>query len=168
AMSRNDTARLTVDSPLGQLTISEREGRIVALSWGGAPANDETPLLLTAAQQLHAYFYCELKQFDLKLAPAGAPFDQAVWQEMRAIPRGRTLRYGQIAQKLGGDARDVGVACARNPIPIIIPCHRVLASGGKMGGYSGAGGAKTKRFLLELEGAAPSVDDDDTLPLPLK
>ena len=160
-------ARLTVASPLGALAVSARDGAIVALDWGLAPVEDRSNLLLTAAQQLDAYFYCELHAFDLPLAPAGSPFQQAVWREMLAIPRGRTRTYGEIAARLSGAARAVGMACGANPIPIIIPCHRVLAAGGRMGGYSGRGGVTTKRFLLELEGARPAPDETGQLSLAL-
>ena len=153
ARSTSPVATITVASPLGPLTVTERDGAIVALDWGTSPDADRTALLLTAAQQLDAYFYCELHAFDLPLAPAGSAFQQAVWREMLAIPRGRTRTYGELAASLDGIARAVGGACGSNPIPVIIPCHRVLAAGGKMGGYSGKGGVATKRFLLELEGA---------------
>src|SRR5690606_21932567 len=91
------------------------------------------------------------------LAPAGSPFEQKVWAAMQRIPYGTTQRYGEIARLVGGVPRAVGVACGRNPIPIIIPCHRIIgtsASGNRLGGYSGRGGAETKQFLLGLEGAA--------------
>lgn len=146
-------AAVTVASPLGPLRVSERDGRIVGLRWGRAKAERETPLLAAAAQQLNAYFYCGLRTFDLPVEPAGSAFERAVWAAMRRIPYGGTRSYGEIAQELGGDARDVGAACGSNPIPIIIPCHRVLAGGGRMGGYSGKGGIETKTFLLQLEGA---------------
>ena len=167
ARSASPVAKITVASPLGPLTVAERDGAIVALDWGTASGEDRTALLLTAAQQLDAYFYCELRAFDLPLAPAGSAFQQAVWREMLAIPRGRTRTYGDLAARVDGVARAVGAACGRNPIPIIIPCHRVLAAGGRMGGYSGRGAAATKRFLLELEGARPPADETGQLPLPL-
>ncbi|MFO1060231.1 MAG: methylated-DNA--[protein]-cysteine S-methyltransferase [Dongiaceae bacterium] len=147
------TRRLTIASPLGPLTIAERDGRIVALEWGDRGGTDESPVLLRAAQQLDAYFYCELKRFDLPLDPPGSAFQKSVWDAMLKIPRGRTQTYGALAAAIGSVARAVGGACGRNPIPIIIPCHRVLAGGGALGGYSGEGGGATKRFLLELEGA---------------
>jgi len=152
-MADSAVARLSIASPVGHLTITERDGAIVALDWGAATATDSSDLLLTAAQQLDAYFYCELRTFDLPLAPAGSPFQQAVWREMLAIPRGSTRSYGELAARLDAVARAVGGACGSNPIPIIIPCHRVLAAHGRMGGYSGRGGVVTKRFLLEHEGA---------------
>ena len=151
-------AQLTVQSPLGPLTLVESDGAIVAVNWGAAEHEHETPLLATAAAQLHGYFYCELKAFDLPLKPAGSDFNQGVWQAMLAIPRGRTRTYGDIARALGGDPRAVGAACGANPIPILIPCHRVTAAAGALGGYSGKGGTETKRFLLELEGWRPEAD----------
>jgi methylated-DNA-[protein]-cysteine S-methyltransferase len=157
-MERVATAQITVDSPLGKLTLCEADGAIVAVRWGAARVETETPLLATAAAQLHGYFFCELKAFDLPLKPAGSDFHQAVWRAMQAIPRGRTRTYGEIARELNGDARDVGAACGANPIPILIPCHRVTAAAGALGGYSGKGGAKTKTFLLELEGWQPESD----------
>jgi methylated-DNA-[protein]-cysteine S-methyltransferase len=144
---------ITVKSPLGSLIVSERDGSIVALDWGTAATESETPLLAMAAQQLDAYFYCDLRRFDLPLAPSGTPFQQLVWREMLRIPYGRTRSYADIARDLDSAPRAVGGACGKNPIPIIIPCHRVLASGNRIGGYGSPGGTETKQFLLQLEGA---------------
>lgn len=144
---------ITVKSPLGSLVVSERDGSIVALDWGTAAIESPTPLLAMAAQQLDAYFYCDLRRFDLPLAPAGTPFQQLVWREMLRIPYGRTCSYADIARDLDSAPRAIGGACGRNPLPIIIPCHRVLGSGESIGGYGSPGGIETKRFLLQLEGA---------------
>ena len=146
--------RITVASPVGDLVVSESDGRIAALDWGRASRETETPLLAAAAQQLNAYFYCGLKRFELPLAPAGSRFQQAVWREMRRIPCGRTRSYADLARAVDSAPRAVGGACARNPIPILIPCHRVVAAGRRIGGYSAPGGLDVKRFLLELEGVA--------------
>ncbi len=144
---------LTVPSPLGPLIVTERDGAIAALTWGAAGTDDETALLTRAATQLDAYFYCELKQFDLPFAPAGSPFQKAVWDAMLRIPYGQTRTYGDVARDLDdASPQAVGTACGANPIPILIPCHRIVAAGDKLGGYSGKGGVDTKRFLLELEG----------------
>ena len=143
---------ITVKSPLGPLTVYERDGKIVGLDYGRGGRDSPTPLLLTAAEQLDAYFYCSLKAFVMPLAPAGTTFQQAVWDEMRRIPYGRTCSYADLARELDSGPRAIGGACARNPLPIIIPCHRVLASGQRIGGYGSPGGLDTKRFLLELEG----------------
>lgn len=144
--------RMNVASPLGTLCLGERDGRIVTLDWSPAEWESPTPLLAAAVQQLNAYFYCGLKRFELPLAPAGSPFQLAVWREMARIPFGRTRSYGELAHAVDSAPRAIGNACGRNPIPIIIPCHRVVASGRRVGGYSSPGGLDAKRFLLELEG----------------
>jgi len=144
---------ITVKSPLGPLSLFERNGKIVALDYGRAGPDAPTPLLRAAARQLAAYFAGHLKAFDLPLAPAGTPFQQAVWEGRRRTPYGRTCSYADLARELDSGPRAIGGACARNPLPIIIPCHRVLASGQRIGGYGSPGGLDTKRFLLELEGA---------------
>ena len=147
------TRQITIPSPVGSLVVSERGGKIVALDWGTAIVESETPLLTAAAQQLNAYFFCELRTFDLPLVPAGTKFQQAVWQAMSEIPYGRTRSYGDLARELDSGPRAIGGACGKNPIPILIPCHRILASGAQIGGYTSPGGLETKRFLLQLEGA---------------
>ena len=155
-------ARLTIRSPLGPLTLAEDDGCLASLAWGQAPSDDATALLAATAAQLDAYFYCGLRQFELPLAPAGTHLQRRAWQAMSEIPFGCTLTYGALAHRLGSSARAVGQACASNPIPIIIPCHRLLAATG-LGGYSGGAGLASKRFLLELEGATADVQ----APLPL-
>lgn len=152
-MTAPPTARMTIATPLGPFLLEERDGHIVSADWTEADGTSETPLLAAAARQLTAYFDRSLRDFDLPLAPSGSAFDQAVWREMCRIPYGATLTYGEVARRVGGDARSVGGACGRNPIPIIIPCHRIVAEGGRSGGYSGRGGVETKAFLLALEGA---------------
>jgi methylated-DNA-[protein]-cysteine S-methyltransferase len=144
---------LGVDTPVGPLTLRERDGAIVSVGWGKPKvAEQPTPLLLSAAAQLDGYFFCKLERFELPLAPAGSAFDRQVWDAMLEIPYGRTLTYGEIAAKIGGNARDVGGACGRNPIPIFIPCHRVMGANGTLVGYSGGAGIETKQALLALEG----------------
>jgi methylated-DNA-[protein]-cysteine S-methyltransferase len=142
--------QLSLHSPLGDLTVSEEDGAIVSLDWGWGRDQHETALLRAARRQLLAYFDRELTTFDLPLVPDGTAFQQRVWQALCAIPYGRTRSYAQLAASLGSAARAVGQANAANPIPIIIPCHRVVAANG-LGGYSGGDGASTKRVLLELE-----------------
>lgn len=144
-------AQLSLHTPVGDLTVSEFDGRIVALDWGWGRDQDETPLLCDALRQLEAYFDGELDKFDLPLAPDGSPFQRQVWDQMCAIPKGETRTYGDVAAAIGGTARAVGGACGANPIPVIIPCHRILAANG-LGGYSGDGGLETKVALLRLEG----------------
>ena len=155
-----------MNSPLGVLLL-ESDGE--ALTRIRLPEeefeNDPTiererkpTLFKEAAAQLSAYFRGERSAFDLPLAPAGTPFQQEVWNELRKIPHGETVSYAQLAERVGrpGSYRAVGAANGRNPLPIVIPCHRVIGSNGKLTGY--AGGVDAKQKLLELEGALePSV-----------
>lgn len=143
---------LSVDSPLGPLTVAERDGAIVALGWGRSRNSQETGLLCLARAQLGEYFDGARSEFNLPLEPAGTPFQRSVWSRLRDIPYGGTESYGSVARSIGTAPRAIGGACARNPIPILIPCHRVLGSNGAMGGYSGAGGIESKHYLLRLEG----------------
>jgi methylated-DNA-[protein]-cysteine S-methyltransferase len=145
--------QLSLHSPIGDITVSEDEGAIVSVDWGWGRDQDATSLLRRACDQLHAYFDGDLTVFDLPLAPAGTPYRQRVWQALCAIPYGATRSYIDIARVAGGSARSVGQANGNNPIPLIIPCHRVLATT-HIGGYSGGDGLATKRYLLELEGRA--------------
>lgn len=146
-------SHLTIPSPFGPLTLFEDAGALVALDWGKAPAPEETPLLAEAAVRLALYFQGRLRDFDLPLAPAGSAFDQRVWDLMRAIPFGAVRTYGALARDAATSARAVGRACGMNPLPIIVPCHRVVGAGGRLTGYSGGAGIETKRALLALEGA---------------
>jgi methylated-DNA-[protein]-cysteine S-methyltransferase len=137
-------------SPVGDVTLFEQDGAIVALDWGWAGDQQETPLLLRARDQLDAYFDGTLRRFDLPLAPAGTPYRQRVWRALCEIPYGETRTYLDITALVGGSPRSVGQANGANPIPLIIPCHRVVAST-HLGGYSGGDGLPTKRWLLALE-----------------
>jgi methylated-DNA-[protein]-cysteine S-methyltransferase len=143
--------QLSLLTPLGALTLSEEDGAIVALDWGKGRDQEETPGLREAADQLQDYFDNLRATFDLKLAPFGSPFRQKVWAALQAIPPGETRSYGELAASLGTAARAIGGANGANPIPIIIPCHRVVGTGGALGGYSAGDGLATKRYLLELE-----------------
>lgn len=145
--------QLSFNSPLGALTLTEEDGAILSLDWGWGMGNEETPLLTAARDQVDAYFDRRLTVFDLPLAPPGTAFQKKVWDVMNTIPFGQTLTYGEVATRLGTSPRAVGLACGRNPIPIIIPCHRILGSNGSLGGYSGLDGVETKRTLLRLEKA---------------
>lgn len=147
-----------LDTPIGRLAISGQEGLLTGLHFESDPLpararQEETPLLREAAAQLRAYFGGSLRRFELPLAPGGTPFMLRAWEALRAVPYGETASYGQIAARLGnpGAARAVGLANNRNPIPIIIPCHRVVGANGQLTGYRGGLGAK--RLLLELERA---------------
>ncbi len=149
--------QLCMHSPLGDLTVTEEEGAIISLDWGWIPSErqSETPLLKKAIEQLNEYFDGDRLDFDLPLNPPGSEFQKAVCQAMVDIPGGSTKSYGDIARQIDGSAQAVGNACGLNPIPIIIPCHRVLAAGKEMGGFSAPGGVDTKKILLELENALP-------------
>jgi methylated-DNA-[protein]-cysteine S-methyltransferase len=142
--------QLSLHAPVGDLTLSEEDGAIVALDWGWGRDQTETPLLLDAREQMHAYFDGERLEFTLPLAPRGTDYRRRVWAALCRIPPGATRTYGDIAREAGGSARSVGGANARNPIPILIPCHRVVAGNG-FGGYSGGDGLPTKHYLLDLE-----------------
>ncbi len=145
--------QLSMHSPVGDLTISEDGGAIVSLDWGWGAIQTDTPLLLKAKDQLEHYFDGDRSKFALPLIPHGTPYQQKVWAAMRRIPYGRTATYGELAKSLDSAARAVGRSCGQNPLPILIPCHRVVGADGKLGGYSGDGGLETKTALLRLEGA---------------
>lgn len=142
-------------SPLGPLTLTAKDGALTALDWGGVPDPEPPadPLLARAAVQLAGYFAGTRHGFDLPLRVAGSELQRAVCAQMRAIPFGQTRTYGQIAAALGVPAQAVGQACGHNPLPVLIPCHRVLSAGG-LGGFSAPGGVETKVALLRHEGAA--------------
>lgn len=144
-------ADISLHSPLGPITVTEEEGVIVSLDWGWATDPQENGLLCLARNQLSEYFDGRRTNFALPLAPRGTPFQRTVWSNMLDIPYGETESYGDMARALGSGARAVGTACAKNPIPIIIPCHRVVGQNGSLGGYSGADGLSGKKFLLDLE-----------------
>lgn len=144
----------SIDSPVGPLCLHEEDGAIIRLSCQHPEAGaDETRLLREGVAQLHAYFAHELRDFDLPLVVRGSAFQQKVCAAMSAIPLGETRTYGDLAGELGAAAQPVGNACGANPIPVIIPCHRVLGANG-LGGFSGSGGVETKVALLRHEGAA--------------
>ena len=146
---------------MGVIIIKEENGFITALGWGPeedreggeAPSHPQPhPLLDRAATQLGEYFRRERRAFDLPLGPKGTDFQKSVWRAITQIPYGETRSYGSLAQGLGSAARAVGMAAGKNPLPILVPCHRVVGKGGALGGYSGGGGIPTKRRLLRLEG----------------
>ena len=152
---------IRVPSPLGMLTVTAEGERLTALVLDGQKHADrhlagegrerETPVLHEARRWLERYFAGERPDADkLPLAPRGTAFQLAVWQALRQIPYGETVSYGSLARSLGSSARAVGSAVGRNPISILIPCHRVLASDGGLTGY--AGGLENKKKLLRLEG----------------
>jgi methylated-DNA-[protein]-cysteine S-methyltransferase len=148
-----------IDSPIGDLTLAVDDTGLCRLHFGKsstAGAADRPvatdPLLTEAAEQLKAYFAGELQEFTLPLSVrGGSDFERAVWSQLSRIPYGEMQTYGEVAKIVGdaGAARAVGTACNRNPIAIVVPCHRVVGAGGKMVGFGG--GIPTKRHLLELE-----------------
>lgn len=147
-------ATASFDSPIGRLTVVERDGCIAALSWRGRDKGERTPLVDEALAQLRRYFARELQTFDLPLLPAPSAEAQAARAAMIAIPFGATATYGALAAKTGSSARAFGQACGSNPLPIIVPCHRVIGSDGSFGYYSAGDGPRTKDWLLAHEGAA--------------
>jgi len=151
-------AVLVMDSPLGALQLTAEEDGLTALSFLGdakPPTADDTPLLQRARAQLQAYFGGDAITFDLPLRPQGTPFQQAVWRALQTVPYGQTISYALLAQRLGlpaGHARAVGAAVGRNPLLIIVPCHRIIGHDGSLTGY--AAGLPRKQALLDLERAA--------------
>ncbi len=142
--------QLSFHSPLGPLTVSQEEQAIVALDWGWGCTQEETALLRLAREQVHAYFDGTLNSFTLPLAPAGTAYRLKVWNALLCIPFGQTRTYSEVSQLVGGCARAVGQANRSNPLPIIVPCHRIVGRSG-IGGFTGAGGIDTKRYLLDHE-----------------
>jgi methylated-DNA-[protein]-cysteine S-methyltransferase len=142
--------QLSLHSPIGDMTIAEEDGELVSVDWGWVQNQTETPLLCRARAQIQEYFDGARRGFDLPLTPAGSPYQLRVWQALAAIPYNQTRNYAQIAVAAGGSPRSVGQANGRNPLPLLIPCHRVVGSHG-LGGYSGGDGIETKLWLLAHE-----------------
>jgi methylated-DNA-[protein]-cysteine S-methyltransferase len=152
---------MVTDSPVGKLRLVENNGSITAIDFhpfgyaDGRPRGEEDeqhPVLLECARQLAAYFAGELTEFDLPLDPFGTPWQRQVWESLRTVGYGHTATYGEIALRLGktyAASRAVGLANGRNPIPIVIPCHRIIGSNGSLTGY--AGGLERKQVLLGIE-----------------
>lgn len=152
--------RMDLPSPIGTLTALANENALVGLwmedqrNFGKGQVLDEAPMgwsqvLEQLRDWLRQYFSGQMEPFPGLLSPRGSAFDQRVWNLLRQIPVGESRTYGQLAAVLGSSPRAVGGAVGRNPISIVIPCHRVLAADGRLGGY--AGGLERKRFLLNLE-----------------
>lgn len=146
-----------LDSPIGPLRVHTDGTAITAVEFYpfremAGEGDDAHPVLVEAKRQLRAYFDGELRDFDLPLAPAGTQFRRRVWAALVQIPYGATTSYGVVARGLGlapGASRAVGTANGANPIPIVVPCHRVVGADGSLTGY--AGGLERKRLLLDLE-----------------
>ena len=145
---------VVVQSPVGDLTLTEENGALTGLYFGRLSLEGEeglTALLERTSRQLEEYFAGKRKQFDLPLSLRGTEFQRQVWAALRDIPYGETRSYGQIAQAVGRPkaVRAVGMANHNNPISIIVPCHRVVGADGSLTGYGG--GLENKKFLLALE-----------------
>ncbi len=177
---RKPTVWTTLDTPVGELRVSATSDAVTAVDFLGDPPDgappasssaavhaarargrplgrrdDADPLLKDAVAQLEAYFARELRAFDLPLAPYGSAFQLRVWSQLRTIGYGEVVTYGEVATRLGlsgRGARAVGLANGRNPIPVVIPCHRVVGATGSLTGYGG--GLARKRLLLDLEADA--------------
>jgi methylated-DNA-[protein]-cysteine S-methyltransferase len=160
---------VTVGSPVGPLTLVAAGGALAGLYMEdhrhqppaaafGTPGDLAAAPFAAAVAQLAAYFAGELTGFDVALEPGGTPFQRKVWMALRAIPYGQTVTYGQLAAQLGapGSSRAVGLANGKNPISIVVPCHRVIGADGSLTGYGG--GLPRKRFLLDLERGAAGRD----------
>ncbi len=157
------TAQATVQTPLGPMLLARTERGLAGVWFEGqkdhpgvlaAPVKDDDPLLRAAAAQLTDYFAGRSTRFDVPLDLRGTDFQRGVWQALLAIGLGQTRSYGDIARELGAPRamRAVGAAVGKNPLSVIVPCHRVLGTGGSLTGY--AGGVDRKRALLALEGVA--------------
>ncbi|MEU9505543.1 methylated-DNA--[protein]-cysteine S-methyltransferase [Micromonospora sp. NPDC048170] len=144
-----------LDSPIGEFSVATDGSHVCRAHFGRVDTAGEEPgdeAARQAVAELRAYFAGELTEFAVPLAvPGGSDFERGVWREMTGIPYGETLTYGEVARRLGdrGAARAVGVACNRNPIPVLVPCHRIVGAGGKLVGFGGGLDRKVK--LLELE-----------------
>jgi methylated-DNA-[protein]-cysteine S-methyltransferase len=156
-----------LDSPVGTLTVAATDAGLHAIEFprNRHPADrqgwteGDHALIDLAARQLDEYFAAERRVFDLPLAPRGTDFQCTVWMTLAGIGYGETISYAQLAQRVGKPTamRAVGAANGRNPLPIVLPCHRVIGADGSLTGFGG--GLPTKQFLLELEGALERTDD---------
>ena len=157
-----------IDSPVGPLLLAASDAGLRAIEFAENrhPVKRSTdwqegdhPLLAQAHRQLDEYFAGTRNAFDLPLSPQGTDFQRKVWNTLASIPYGQTISYAQLAQRIGKPSamRAVGAANGRNPLPIVLPCHRVIGADGSLTGFGG--GLPTKQFLLELEGALAKADD---------
>jgi methylated-DNA-[protein]-cysteine S-methyltransferase len=163
AAEPDETVHTIVDSPLGPLTLVTRAGGLAGVymtqqrhlppedTFGPRVAVTDVPLLTRTADQLAAYFAGDLRDFDLDMSTSGTPFQRRVWTALRDIPYGETVTYGELAAAVGQPtaSRAVGLANGRNPLSIVVPCHRVVGANGSMTGYGG--GIERKRWLLDFE-----------------
>jgi methylated-DNA-[protein]-cysteine S-methyltransferase len=144
----------SLDTPVGRFFLQQEGDHLVRTGWGGTETEDDTPLLNEATRQIESYFAGALEQFDLPLAYYCSDFQRRACEEMLNIPFGETITYAELAERLGSSAQAAGNACGGNPLPIVVPCHRVLGTN-NLGGYSGEGGIETKIALLKIESPIP-------------
>jgi methylated-DNA-[protein]-cysteine S-methyltransferase len=147
-------ASTVVETPIGPLGLTASDTALRCVRFGRVRSDGQSPVLVEAARQLDAYFRGELVDFDLPLELDGTEFQRQCWLALATIPYGQTVSYGEQARRLGlgpAAARAVGAANGQNPLPIVLPCHRVIGADGSLTGFGG--GLDTKRFLLEHEGA---------------
>jgi methylated-DNA-[protein]-cysteine S-methyltransferase len=142
-----------IATPLGTIRIEGNDAQIISVNigTGETPSRGSAAAVREASEQLERWFAGELQDFFVALASAGTPRGEELRTGLVAIGYGDTLSYGELARQLGSSPRAIGQLCARNPFPIIVPCHRVLGAGGALGHYSGGEGPKTKSWLLEHE-----------------
>lgn len=150
-MYARDHARIA--TPIGPVTVTGDDARVTAIRIGdeAAPSRGSAAAVRDAVEQLEQWFAGERRGFDLALEPAATPRGAELRAGLIALGYGDTLSYGALARKLGSGPRAIGQLCARNPFPIVVPCHRVLGAGGALGHYSAGEGPKTKAWLLEHE-----------------
>ena len=141
----------TFSSPVGVISLFENNGSISSLQFQSFSPSSNNPTLLRAKAQLLEYFAGTRKTFELSLYLNGTPFQAKVWKAIKRIPYGQTVTYGALANTLGTSPRAIGMTCAANPTPILIPCHRVIGKNNNLTGYSAGKGIKTKRQLLFRE-----------------
>ncbi len=148
------TFRRLVDTPVGLLIIRSDGAAVTGLQWARTKhlyPDDHDLVCRTAADEIRAYFDRRMQVFSVPVAVSGTALQRAVWGDMSKIPYGKTETYGDIARRHDADPQAVGVACGQNPIPIIVPCHRIVGADGRLVGYSGGRGAETKQFLIDHE-----------------
>jgi len=145
----------TINTPVAALTLSSNGHAITRVTW---PSTSDVPgacatdaVLESAAMEIKKYFSGALTHFNTPIHLEGSALQLGVWEVMRAIPFGQVLTYGDVAKSIGSEPQAVGTACGQNPIPVIVPCHRIVGAGGKLTGFSGGNGIETKSFLLDLE-----------------
>ena len=141
---------ISIETPIG-LLFARGGNAITHLGWAIRVGSPPNALLREAQRQIAAYFQGELKRFDLPLLPQGTSFQCEIWRHLKSIPYGNTVGYGALGATLSTSARAIGGACAANPIPLLIPCHRIVGKDGRLTGYSGGNGLQTKKQLLLLE-----------------